>query len=197
MTFNPVFIPVLSSIVEPNLKLRVAITDRRNGESDASVRVYYDPELLPSRITMPYPEELRRQLAKDGYEPPLKDVVFVSPESRQILTLSLQFRILNGNIKLWLPCGGRVIQNSALIIERSGVPTIAGHTYATLASIIKSLILIHEIDSEVDSENRTGNESVSLWLPKAAAEELAIKTTFSFDRTIQEDVLIAERRISS
>lgn len=184
---KPDFKLVLTDLVDPILKLRVACGRFDIESGNISLEIYYDPALESDRLTMPMPPTLARIWARHnkGAAP---EVAFESNDCRQITSIILELKLERYEVFLKIRSGNHGFSYKSKLIEQCGNPSFAGYGYDIILSVIRAAVILPEWKSIYKSAGK-----VSLFLDRSLAYELARSGTFAFDDDVEGDILVAER----
>lgn len=193
MSQSAKFIPVLSSIIDPELKLRATIEDRRIDTSDAVIRIYYDPLLESNRLTMPYIGGLKTARARLGLSDSPREIVFRSSKPQEIAAIPVSINIDNHNAMVGIFGGAREIDLISKTMETFYPPFFRKGGYNLLLDIIKSIIHIPNLVKDIIHQDTDSSTRIEIYISREAAEFLSRNTDFEFDKNCHSNVMIAAR----
>ncbi|UDF32051.1 UNVERIFIED_ORG: hypothetical protein LHK14_23735 (plasmid) [Roseateles sp. XES5] len=189
MNVEPSFKPVLTDLVDPELKLRITNGRFDVDSSTISIEIFYDPALSRENLTMPMPPILARIWTRHN-SGPAPAVVFESGDSHRITSVLLEVREEYDQVKLKVVSDGEGLSYKAALIEQSGGNSFIAQGYNIVFEIIKSAIILPEWESVY-----TDAKKVSIYINRSLAQELARTCGFTFDGFSEDDILVAERGV--
>ena len=107
--------------------------------------------------------------------------------------ISFKLTCEDGGMKLLLKNNGAGFQHNVTLIERTNGHLLEGQGYEAIYAILKETIEIPRLDQEEREYCKEPVSRIALYLERSLADELAERSSFSFDTSEHGDVLVAER----
>jgi hypothetical protein len=185
------------ALIDPVLKLRLSFGRWEPGYGGAItatqvLKLHYDPEIQADRMTMPLPEDRRKRLLLLG--PIIKDwQVFESDQSRKILELILNIMRGDQEVKLLISAGEHGFKLKNSLLQQKVPEEIQRNSYNIIKYVLESSLIFPLWDKEEGNGGR--RTSISLYIERPLADELAANTDFNFDRSLDGPVLVVSREL--
>lgn len=194
MAFEINFIPVLYAMVEPDLKLVVTCASSRESMVTDYIHVEFDPEIGLDRLTMERTEaEKERWVRLNPTPPPLK--LFSSKKTEWVTNIHFHLIREEDRIRLLIKNSDHGFRYDARLIEMKNEHDWAGHGYELVHAVLRAAIEVPALDNEAKLYGQPPKKRIALYIERPLAEELAARSSFSFDPSEQGDVLVAEREV--
>lgn len=198
------FVPVMANLFEPELKLRVSPSIPYDAYSSFELNVEQDPEIDAGHLTMAPPGWLVEGWSSSNPAPPPTAVPFRSKKSQWLTTFRGRIEEGAHGINFVLQYLGGGFASGATKLDQAVGDGTGTDGFEIIHQLLRATILLPFWDdqvklrfreAEVRIRGEAGPPGIGLYLEERLATQLAANSSFSFNDTADEGILIARREV--